>query len=99
MDSDYGLDINITELSLAEVVKKRNNKTEEAPEEGVVIAPEEKQGENEPEISDKSEIKASEAISNEKIEVQAPKDEKPAKTKNATNKKKTMDLLNDDIDL
>ena len=99
LDSDYGLDINITELSLAEVVKMRNNKTEEAPEEGVVIAPEEKQGENEPEISDKSEIKASEAISNEKIEVQAPKDEKPAKTKNATNKKKTMDLLNDDIDL
>lgn len=105
LDSDYGLDINIMELSLAEVVKKRNNKTEETPEEGVAITPEEvktteeEQEKTEPTMSEKDEVKASEKLSDKKVEVQEPKTEKPANKKRATNKKKTMDLLNDDIEL
>lgn len=105
LDKPNGLENNITELSLAEVVKKRQqNKKEETPETG--INPEEVQTEvqaTEPENKPvEADLKPVEEEKTESKVVEPKKEEKPVQAKRtakSTPRKKVSALLNNDIDL
>lgn len=101
IDIDKSLESNITELSLAEVVKKRQQMKEETPETELENSPEVKENKK----VDKSENKPVEAnlqpVQEEKPEskaVEPKKEEKPVQAKRTT-KKNISSLLNNDVDL